>query len=135
MLDVLSKILTLKKGGFMKVIRLMLAVAFLVGFVSSLSFAQEGPCGMDVQSYCANERGSINGTLKCLAKNFDRLQPMCVDTLYTVTGINKEAFQAACKADVDKLCSKSVDKPYCIKKNKDKLSPECKAYLKSVKAK
>ena len=104
----------------MKAIRLMLVVACLVGFVSSLSFAQEGPCGTDVQMYCSSERASINGTLKCLAKNFDRLQPMCVDQLYIVTGINKEAFQAACKADVDKLCSKSVDKPYCIKKNKDK---------------
>ena len=121
----------------MKTIRLVLAVAFILCFVSSLSLAQGTSCQADFEKFCAGVDEDQSGQLtQCLRRHEDKLSPACQEDIAWYTGGRSKGFVKACQADADKYC-KSVSRKaqrlilVCLypKVMANNLSPECTAYF------
>ena len=121
----------------MKTLRLVLVVAALFCFISSVSFAQmgggKGACRADEQKFCKDVQPGHGNIARCMKQHEAELSPACKEQITEVKEKAEEC-EKECKIDAEKFC-KDV-KPgqgrivRCLKQHKAELSPGCRACFK-----
>ena len=135
------------------------AAIFLVLLVIAVlpAFAAQGPmekfadknidrfengCQVELETYCQNVIPGEGRGLACIYAHSDKLSRKCESALYDSvkefqTAVQKlNAFAGACRADIEKLCSKVAIGEgrilTCLEKNKKEVSANCNKVRKSV---
>ena len=110
----------------------------------------QGPCRAEIQTHCAKHRGNHQAMMKCFDQNKAKLSPKCKQALKEGKGRYGGGpgmgqgrgrgmgpmgrGPGPCKDDVRRFCaSHRGDHPAmmdCLKKNQDKLAPNCKKSLR-----
>jgi hypothetical protein len=125
------------KGGFMKTLRLILVVAVMFCFVSSLSYAQEinrrGACKSDIEKFCKNVQPGQSRIVQCMKQHEAEFSSACKEQIDMDREKAKE-FINACKPDIEKFC-KDIKPGHgriirCLKQHQAELSASCGGYFK-----
>jgi hypothetical protein len=116
----------------MKILRLILVVAVMFCFVSSLSYAQDvqgqGVCKTDYEKFCKDVKLGQGRIAQCMKKHEGEISLACKEQLEAEREKAKD-FVKACKPDAEKFC-KDV-KPgkgliiRCLKQHQTELSADC----------
>jgi hypothetical protein len=121
----------------MKMLRLVLVVAVMFCFMSTIASAQEierkGVCRADIEKFCKDVQPGHGRMAKCLKQHEAELSPACMEHINTAKEKVRD-FVKDCKADKEKFCkdvSPGKEKiRRCLKSNEAQLSPECQAHFK-----
>jgi hypothetical protein len=121
----------------MKTLKLVLVVAAIFCFVSSISYAQEmegkGACRADAEKFCKEVQPGHGYKAQCMKQHEAELSPACKERIAEAKEKVQE-FVKACKPDAEKFCKGvAVGKGriyHCLKANEAQLSPDCKAHFK-----
>lgn len=102
-------------------------------------------CRADLQTLCGGVPAKGGQRVQCLAANAQKASPECQAAIAAVQERRHQQIAgaagktrpgralAACQADLQSLCSASLDKPAkCLRQNAEKLSPACSDALKSA---
>ena len=116
----------------MKTLKLILVVAVMFCFVSSLSYAQDvqkqGACKADYEKFCKDVKPGQGRIAQCMKQYEGEFSPACKDQL-NAEKERRGDFVKACKPDAEKFC-KDV-KPgkgliiRCLKQHQAELSADC----------
>ncbi len=121
----------------MKTLRLVLVVAAVFCFVSSIAFSQEGEgkgaCRADEQKFCKDVKPGHGNIAQCMKQHEAELSPACKER---IAGAKEkvEEWERECKSDTGKFC-KDI-KPgqgriiRCLKQHQAELSPGCAGCFK-----
>jgi hypothetical protein len=92
-------------------------------------------CKVELDTYCKDVTPGEGRQLSCVYAYKDKLSSQCEKALYNsaqefaVAAEMLNAFAAACKADIEKLCSQVAIGEgrimKCLEENKEKLAPGC----------
>ena len=121
----------------MKTLKLVLVLAVIFCFMSTLSFAQDinrkGACRADIEKFCKDVKPGHGQIAQCMKQHETELSPACEEHINAGKEKARD-FVKACKPDVEKFCkdvTPGKGKIYrCLKSNEAQLSPECKAHFK-----
>jgi hypothetical protein len=116
----------------MKTFKLVLVVAVMFCFVSSLSYAQDvqkqGACKADYEKFCKDVKPGQGRIAQCMKQHEDEISLACKEQLEAEREKARD-FVKACKPDAEKFC-KDV-KPgkgliiRCLKQHQAELSADC----------
>ena len=116
----------------MKTLRLVLVVAVMFCFVSSLSYAQDvqkqGACKAYYEKFCKNVKPGQGRIAQCMKQHEGEISLACKEQLEAEREKARD-FVKACKPDAEKFC-KDV-KPgkgliiRCLKQHQTELSADC----------
>lgn len=112
-------------------IKMVLAMAVLVGVAPAYSEPGNSPCLADVEKLCKGVPTGGGRVMKCLNDNEAKLSGECRKTL----GMVKLEW-AACRNDAEKLCREASEKggvAKCLKDNESKVAPECKSAMNEAR--
>jgi hypothetical protein len=122
----------------MKTFRVVLVLAVVFCFVSSLSYAQEvnrgGACKADYEKFCKDVKPGQGRIEQCMKQHEGEFSTACKEHI-NVEKEREREFVNACKPDVEKFC-KDI-KPgqgriiRCLKQHQAELSANCGGFLKS----
>ena len=121
----------------MKTLRLILVVAVMFCFVSSLSYAQDvqkqGACKADYEKFCKDVKPGQGRIAQCMKQHEAEFSPACKDQL-NAEKERRGDFVKACKPDAEKFCkgiAPGEGRIYrCLKANEAQLSPDCTAHFR-----
>lgn len=101
--------------------------------------AKAGACKADIEKFCGAHKGNRKAMKECIKTNKDKFSAEC--QAKKVDHKAKKAERKAkfektieiCQKDIQQFCAANKDKKpmalRCLMKNRDKITPECKAAL------
>ena len=101
----------------------------------SASFAQQNPCGPDIQKFCKDELQKKGDIVGCLQKNIQKASDSCKAHDKKMREV-VAAVPMNCHPDFKKYCSSFPSKALvldCLKENKKNLAVECSKELEALK--
>ena len=121
----------------MKTLKLILVVAVMFCFVSSLSYAQDvqkqGACKADYEKFCKDVKPGQGRIAQCMKKHEGEISLACKEQLEAEREKARD-FVKACKPDAEKFCkciAPGEGRIYrCLKANEAQLSPDCTAHFR-----
>jgi hypothetical protein len=121
----------------MKTLRLILVVAVMFCFVSSLSYAQDvqkqGACKADYEKFCKDVKPGQGRIAQCMKQHEAEFSLACKEQLEAEREKARD-FVKACKPDAEKFCkgiAPGNGRIYrCLKADEAQLSPDCKAHFR-----
>ena len=121
----------------MKTLKLVLVVAVMFCFVSSLSYAQDvqkqGACKAYYEKFCRDVKPGQGRIAQCMKKHEGEISLACKEQLEAEREKARD-FVKACKPDAEKFCKGIVPgegRIYrCLKANETQLSPDCTAHFR-----
>ena len=121
----------------MKTFKLILVVAVMFCFVSSLSYAQDvqkqGACKADYEKFCKDVKPGQGWIAQCMKRHAGAISLACKEQLEAEREKARD-FVKACKPDAEKFCkciAPGEGRIYrCLKANEAQLSPDCTAHFR-----
>ena len=124
--------------------KIMMALVALTALVAGTMVASaegrgggNGPCKADIERLCGDVEGK-RARMQCLQDNEDQLSDACVEKMEKKRekrAERKAAFEAACGADAEAMCSGLERKELrqCMKANRDNLSDQCVEHIEETR--
>jgi hypothetical protein len=121
----------------MKTLRLVLVLAAMFCFISSVSFAQmgggQGPCRADEQKFCKDVTQGHGNIARCMKQHEAELSHACRERIAEAKEKVEEC-EKECKPDIERFC-KDIKRGQgrivrCLKQHKAELSPGCRGCFK-----
>ena len=130
----------MKKQAFLLLTVIFIAAGLMIG--AGIAQAKHkkgaGPCKADVEQFCKDVKPGKGGIRECLDANAANLSPECKGFVEKMEQ-KRQAFQAACGGDFDKLCKGEKEGKghgfKCLVSQKESLSQSCASFLEEKRAK